>query len=311
MFSDTFADWYHAEALDLDESRIFDVAGFKCCKCRRIKSPKCPFGSDEKTGIKRIIFRPPRPENSRLNPDQNGITMSANKSKETSLTPSKQESFEVDSDSEAGFSSKQSEPSTPMFPVEDGDPLLFSISTAELLVEPDSELDSEWENGGPGPQKLQVRRHVRREGDADGFLENGVSDFDYTQSAMEIPPYNEPLTEWDASVHDVGTGDTVENDCLDFETLDYDPHTLFTFSELLGVDGSVEDQLEGPKTVMPAASVAGLEQSAKCQLCSESEQEPDLSCQNCGVWIHRHCLPQIKPFPEDCDWKCNQCREWC
>ncbi|GAB4824773.1 hypothetical protein Ancab_007639, partial [Ancistrocladus abbreviatus] len=36
-------DWHHADAVELDESRILDLLGFECCRCRRIKSPVCPY----------------------------------------------------------------------------------------------------------------------------------------------------------------------------------------------------------------------------------------------------------------------------
>ncbi|CAK8535332.1 unnamed protein product [Lathyrus sativus] len=40
---ETCTRWYHAEALELEESKIFSVLGFKCCRCRKIKSPACPY----------------------------------------------------------------------------------------------------------------------------------------------------------------------------------------------------------------------------------------------------------------------------
>ncbi|KAL5081861.1 hypothetical protein RYX36_010282 [Vicia faba] len=40
---ETCTRWYHAEALELEESQIFSVLGFKCSRCRKIKSPACPY----------------------------------------------------------------------------------------------------------------------------------------------------------------------------------------------------------------------------------------------------------------------------
>ncbi|EPS58519.1 hypothetical protein M569_16294, partial [Genlisea aurea] len=45
---ETCSHWFHAAALELDESRISSLMGFKCSKCRRTKSPLCPFMDPEK-----------------------------------------------------------------------------------------------------------------------------------------------------------------------------------------------------------------------------------------------------------------------
>ncbi|KAL8484395.1 hypothetical protein ACS0TY_026892 [Phlomoides rotata] len=39
---ETCKTWFHADAVELDESKLFTVVGFRCCRCRRIKSPVCP-----------------------------------------------------------------------------------------------------------------------------------------------------------------------------------------------------------------------------------------------------------------------------
>ncbi|KAM0052677.1 putative chromatin regulator PHD family [Helianthus debilis subsp. tardiflorus] len=43
--------WFHAESVDLQESKVMEVFGFKCCKCRRIRIPICPY-TDSKTRLR-------------------------------------------------------------------------------------------------------------------------------------------------------------------------------------------------------------------------------------------------------------------
>ncbi|KAL5580231.1 hypothetical protein UlMin_012673 [Ulmus minor] len=241
MCCETCKNWYHAEALELEESRIFDVAGFKCCRCRRIKSPVCPYADGKEK-------------------------MLENKKPSAKL---KREISEV-----------ESEPVTPMFPMEevvcleDDDPLLFSLSRVELIRE-DPEMEMEWDSCQPGPQKLPIRRHAKHEGDvAENSWEPTGNPAESDVSALGYK--SEPVFDDEA-----------------FENMGYEPQTLFTFSELLGVDAS-EDQPEN---------------NVKCQSCSNAE--PDLCCESCGLWMHSYCLPPSEPACWEGSWKCSSCREWC
>ena len=340
----SWAEWVHADAVELEESKIFDVVGFKCCKCRRIRSPICPYADPkEKMERKRIVIRPLKQENSGVDSDsgtafyskQIDTATSVNKMKKTCITPLKQESSEVDSDSGTILCSKQSEPSTPMFPFEeaslqDNDPLLFSLSRVDLVLEPDIDMENEWDTGRLGPQKLPVRRQVKHEGDVDGFPDGSFGDVDfYTHNAMANPLENTAITEWDASVQNFEGGVMFDDGGLDFENLDYEPQTLFTFSELLGVDASGDEPTEDqgkrfynisqedvPEQYRMAVSndesmpMASAKPSVKCQLCLHGDQEPDFSCQNCGLWVHSYCLPSAELSSWDGPWKCSNCREW-
>lgn len=351
------------------ESRIFDVAGFKCCKCRRIKSPDCPFADpkektneSKKTGVrtlnqensvansdvlqsKIIRIRPLKQESSGVDSDSGTINSKQSEaatpmlqSKKIRIKPLKQESPGLDSDSGTVYS-KQSEPSTPMSPLEevcqrDNDPLLLPRTSVQLITEPNSEMDTEWDTGRPGPQKLPVRRHVKHEGDVEGFPGADFPDVEfYTHFQTENPLEATegmvyPSTEWSVSAENIEGEVMFDDEGLDYENLDYEPHTLFTFSELLGVDASgdePEDQGKSFGTVcqdkvseqyrMPTFNdesepMPSLNLSVKCQLCLEAEPDPDLSCQNCGLWIHGHCLPASELSSFDGSWKCCYCQEW-
>ena len=139
-----FAGWYHAEAVELEESRISDVIGFKCCKCRRIRGPECPFMEPELREQKR---------------------------KKRFGKPQKQGQGNIVLDSDFGTISnfKECKPITPIISREDelvlaNDPLLFSLSKVEQITENNSEVDVELNTAsGPGLQNLPVKRHVKRE----------------------------------------------------------------------------------------------------------------------------------------------------
>ncbi|CAI9778362.1 unnamed protein product [Fraxinus pennsylvanica] len=59
---ETCQHWFHADAVELDESKIFEVVGFKCCKCRRLRSPICPYFPPEKVAAleKKMMKKVPK-----------------------------------------------------------------------------------------------------------------------------------------------------------------------------------------------------------------------------------------------------------
>ncbi|XP_009337394.2 DDT domain-containing protein PTM [Pyrus x bretschneideri] len=314
---ETCKNWYHAEAVELDESKISEVAGFKCCKCRRIKSPVCPY--TDPTNIK------------------------TQENKKVHTRRPKQETVGEDSDS-ATFSisdSKVCEPATPIFPMEevpmqDGDPLLFSLAKVELVTEYDSEVNAQWNTAEPGPRKLPVRRGIKREEDVDGFHESNIShpgisthgETNYLSNSMDFAPSH---VGWDNSMNGV-EGETVH----DYEDLNYEnmePQTVFTINELLAPDdgdqfdgfqalvdesGNLENQYTvfqdgGPDQYNMATfsdEVKSAVEMMQCQVCSLQEPSPNLSCQNCGLLIHSECSPWIESSLANGSWKCGQCREW-
>ncbi|KAI7741113.1 hypothetical protein M8C21_002132 [Ambrosia artemisiifolia] len=42
ILCETCKNWFHAESVDLQESKVMEVFGYKCCRCRRIRVPICP-----------------------------------------------------------------------------------------------------------------------------------------------------------------------------------------------------------------------------------------------------------------------------
>lgn len=303
----SFADWYHAEAVEFEESQIFDVVGFKCCRCRRIRSPVCPYKAPE--------------------------------DKKSCIRPLKQESSGVDSD----FGTKKCELSTSIVPMEEvskqnDDPLLFPLSRVQLVTEPNSEVDVELDTVGPAPRKLPIRRHMKREEDFENFSGSNVSSADLSANNDSETPLKPTVNllpanfQWDASVDGLESEVMLDNEDFEYENDEFEPQTLFTFSELLGGDapGDVLENQEKsfstisedgifeqynigtfnvqPEPIMPAETDVDM---TKCQMCALAKPAPDLSCQNCGIWTHSQCLPPIEQSSWDGSWKCSHCREWC
>ena len=69
---ETCKNWYHAEVVELEESKILEVVRFKCCKSRRIRSPVCPYMDQE---LKKVEFKKPRFRTSKSgNPGMDSIS---------------------------------------------------------------------------------------------------------------------------------------------------------------------------------------------------------------------------------------------
>ncbi|CBI17094.3 unnamed protein product, partial [Vitis vinifera] len=283
---ETCKNWYHAEAVELEESKILEVVGFKCCKCRRIRSPVCPYMDQE---LKKVEVKKPQWEPN---------------------TPMSQTEEEV--------------------VVEDDDPLLFSRSRVEQITEHDTEVDFERNAAGPGPQKLPVRRHMKRENEVDGLSGNDQCQIESNHHLNTAELASSPHLEWDASI------DGLEDEMIfDYENMEFEPQTYFSFTELLasddggqleGIDASNWENLSygisqdkvpeqcGMGTSCNQQQPTNFEEPAvnimQCRMCLKTEPSPSLSCQICGLWIHSHCSPWVEESSWEDGWRCGNCREW-
>uniref|UniRef100_A0A0A0KAZ9 PHD-type domain-containing protein n=1 Tax=Cucumis sativus TaxID=3659 RepID=A0A0A0KAZ9_CUCSA len=304
--------WYHADAVALEESKIFEVMGFKCCRCRRIKSPECPYMD-------------PKPEK------QDG-------GKKTRAKLSKQENSAVECNDLITVSdSTKLETSSTMQPKEEEDPFIFSLSRVELITEPNSGLDDEWNGaaaaGQAAPQKLPIRRQTKPEDDLDGFLEPSFSIPHETDTLLKPVEGSSPFSEWDNSAHGLDEAATFDFAGLNFEDMDFGPQTYFSFTELLAPDDDVEfggvdpsgdasGDLNNSFSIVdndifnhgsgeqhePATSIPMV---VNCQICTNSDPVPDLLCQVCGLQIHSHCSPwDDAALTMEEQWSCGRCREW-
>ncbi|KAA8544185.1 hypothetical protein F0562_022179 [Nyssa sinensis] len=323
---ETCKNWYHAEAVELEESKIADLVGFKCCKCRRIKSPVCPY-SDPKDK-KQLEGKKPR----RRAPKQGNSGMDIDT--RTISEPLK--------DGEAATPVLLTEEEVY---VQEDDPLLFSLSRVEQYTEPNSEVDLKWNTAiasGPGPQKLPVRRHMKRESDVNGFSLNNPSDIEFSAPLEENNLLNHteesssPHVEWDVSTNGFGEGMMFNYESLNYEDMEFEPQTYFSFTELLASDddgqldeadamGDVSGNCENIYTLSwdgnteqhgmgtssdqqePTISVEPAVDLVPCQKCSGMEPCPDLSCQNCGLRIHSHCSSWVEQSSWEGSWRCGNC----
>ncbi|XWS73973.1 hypothetical protein CRYUN_Cryun02cG0175400 [Craigia yunnanensis] len=316
--------WYHAEAVELEESRISDVIGFKCCKCRRIRGPECPFMEPELREQKR-------------------------KKRFGKLQKQGQGNVVLDSDFGAISDFKECKPITPIISREDelvpaNDPLLFSLSKVEQITENNSEVDVEWNTAsGLGLQKLPVRRLLKREGEVDGLA--GV-DLEHVELSTCPEPIDFvepkedsslPFAEWDVSGNGLQGELLFDYESLNYEDMEFEPQTYFSFTELLASDdggqvdgndatgdgsGNWEDascsisqdgvpEQCGINTFNNQVEPMNSDVNAlHCHVCLQNEPAPELYCDICGFLMHSHCSPWDESSSSEGSWRCGRCREW-
>ncbi|KAK4358626.1 hypothetical protein RND71_020855 [Anisodus tanguticus] len=346
---ETCSNWFHADAVGLEESKLYEVMGFKCSRCRRTRIPICPYLDPESK--KQLEEKRTRSRVSKMdNPGMefgSGIISELHMDDEmsTQVVPSKQDNIYLEDDNSLPF------------------------STSEEFSEQFPDADCEWNSAtmsALGPKKLPVRRHVKNENDLDSSFASNPSNADFFGgnimiSAEEIPasaersaklpvrrnggmvekdsdtpfadnPTNVELStplevEWDTSRNGFEEGMMFEFDDMEFE-----PQTYFSFNELLAsddcgppIDGSanltenVDSSLGFPSDGLSdmsyfqhenALSIDSAAVTVPCKMCSHFEPCPDLCCQMCGVWIHSHCSPWVEESFGEAGWWCGNCREW-
>jgi hypothetical protein len=303
--------WYHAEALELEESKIYDLVGFKCCKCRRIRSPLCPYMS----------------ANDRLMMLNSKKTQKRNSKKSTSLTvvpaPSQQQpeqkTWVIDSGAGSAklpvtkFRIKTSRDSS----VQENNHNHFPHPGIEQVTE--LKVDSEVELNNNSCQKLPVRRQPH-------ILESS------TGNLLDEPnTKDESLNfDWDNNIAPTnGFDDNLMFDYENFnlEDMEFEPQTYFSFTELLandengqvdGVDQSTEDVMATWDNNINNNNISNTNDIDKvgppivpCSFCSKVDPCPDLSCQICGSWVHSQCSPlDVDESFWEGGWRCINCREW-
>ncbi|EHA8588477.1 DDT domain-containing protein PTM [Cocos nucifera] len=253
--------WYHSDALQLEEAQIFNLLGFKCNKCRRKGSPKCPYVDPD--------YKKPEPE--LLN---NGHSNKGTTSDVLRL---------VHSTSLGSVSGEEN-----LVTVDD-DPLLCSFGRVEPIAV--QKLETKIQLNGSGSssrsqQKLSIRRpQVKHGANVDGVYlpQNANSNCTSSESQRagrknapcrtgrnEFSPTNEgnfvsaseeasspSLLQWnsmkDGDCGDVGLDDANisypwhDPEGGNSEGMEYEPQTYFSFTELLASeDGELDDQHDMP-----------------------------------------------------------------
>ncbi|XP_008776138.1 DDT domain-containing protein PTM-like isoform X1 [Phoenix dactylifera] len=250
--------WYHADALQLEEAQIFNLLGFKCNKCRRKGSPKCPYVDPD--------YKKPEPE-----PLNNG---NSNKGTASDLPKI------------AHITTLDSLPGEEDLVAVNDDPLLYSFGRVEPIVE--QTLETEIQLNGSGllsrsQEKLSVRRPQAKHGANDGFYAPPNADPNCTTYSKswcvgrnnvpcraarnELPATNEAnfmsVSEKESSPLigcDFSKGSDYGDVAFDnadinyqwhdpeggnFDGMEYEPQTYFSFTELLASEDG-DDQYDMP-----------------------------------------------------------------
>ncbi|XP_041992979.1 DDT domain-containing protein PTM-like isoform X1 [Salvia splendens] len=337
--------WVHADAVELDESNVYRLAGFKCSRCRRIKNPVCPYKPlDDKVESK-------APKLERYEMDSNSPFLGHHMEERSaySAIPMQEEVGRV---------------------VADVPPVLSPSSESTGMMN----VDYGWNNSNvprSGSNKLPVRRQVKQVNDAYSpypFEANVLNSSGKLPVRRHIKSENNPVNypavnphqvetpnlfetkaessgvdslssevNWDVSNGSFDDGISLDYDGLGFDDMDFEPQTYFSFHELLASDdgsrasgnapsGDVMQNLESASTLPenemldisyddyedPIISIGTEMEIVPCNICSHTEPCPDLSCQLCGMWIHNHCSPWVEREPSSWEenWRCGNCREW-
>ncbi|KAL8204768.1 hypothetical protein R6Q57_010391 [Mikania cordata] len=314
--------WFHAESVELQESQIMGLYGFKCCRCRRIRIPICPY-TDPETRLK------------------------LEAKKEAMAKVQRCKNLESDSDSDFNSDTKDELvkedwdlDSTPVFESEEAVNIqeenhFYSFPMVDQVNDDKFEADSGLE---PGPKKLPVRRHIKSEKESDVSFEiparySGINN--PNPSAGESAT---PVVEWDVSTNGVADDMMFDYEDLNYEDMEFEPQTYFSFNELLASDEGVPPPNTGgsrdphgnmtkPPTdngcnpeqyqmgitydqQEPMFSVESGLDMVPCRVCSQIDPCPDLFCETCGLWLHQDCSPweEDSSWEPETGWKCGNCR---
>lgn len=297
-----------------------DLVGFKCCRCRRIRIPVCPY-TDPETRRKLEAKKKPLFKKKTLESDSNSET-----------NEEQVNEWELDANS-----------NTPVFDLDEAvnfqedNKSLYSFPVVDPVNDrnrniPIPKLEPDVGPGiGPVPKKLPVRRHVKSERE----LENPGFELPTSYNVGNADPESStPVVEWNVSTNGFEDDMMFDYGDLNYEDMEFEPQTYFSFNELLADDGGQPQP--GPQGGDPVDSAnpdeyqmeMGMGYDMKqepmfsvdsgvdmmpCRVCSQADPCPDLYCQTCGLWIHQHCSPWVdddSPWSPETGWKCGNCREW-
>lgn len=330
------ADWLHADALELDESKIFCLVGFKCSRCRRIKNPVCPYLDPEKKKALEDKIESKAPKLDVYEMDSNSL-LSEHLMEEGPVYSALPTKAEVDH-------------------VAPDVPFVYSLSEAEQCTHT-SEVDDGWNNSNvscSGPRKLPVRRHIKQEKDIycpglpDPFEVDIYAPFEAnTLNSTEKLPVRRhikrennsdchsainsyqvevsspseanamsfaldplsPEAQWDvskASLFDDVI--TLDYDCLGYDDMDFEPQTYFSFHELLASDdGGRANDNESPEDVIENLENSSMLPENGTLEISYDEEEPIISIGTsieivpCNICFHTEPCPDLS---------CQVCGTW-
>lgn len=296
------ADWIHAEAVLLEEDQMSNLIGYKCCKCRRKSSPRCPY---EDPNYK-------KPERS-----QSSVGLSWSQGELRLPQP-------------VGVGQAHHVPS-----------VKGVGSVAEvLLVAAKQGLDFRVSPGRTCPASVhrvaedQISEahafYPAQESPRPPFLQQSVSGtsgmgFCSLKDSSAAHLGDQPLNSAGVKLEDMESEP---------------PQTYFSFTELLASEDDHLDELldmpisnvsgswaDADAGIVPQAmamnadagkrmeeSVASLPAvgDVPCQRCGSSDPPAELACEICGLSVHRACVPWAAAGDTSAggQWKCVGCRDW-
>ncbi|KAJ3671349.1 hypothetical protein LUZ60_007428 [Juncus effusus] len=319
--------WFHADSVELKESQVSELVGFKCGKCRRKVQPKCPFVDN---------YKKPKTDNN----NNNNINIPINDN--ISTPPS------IQIQPPLLNNNNNSNNNIPLVKEDSfmslDDPLLSSfgqtlIEPIQTLIEPIKPIEPL--SLSKSNQKLSVRRartDIQIPADSDDLNDVSVSsELQWDSSSQGADISNAYITNSDAYIT---AADSASNFGWNLESREeeeddgFEPQTYFSFTELLAPDennnnnnniynnnnvqfeenneqiGAAFDELLSNSVVQEDEPMASV-QVAICDRCKVGQ--PDRVCGVCGLSLHTHCSPWIdsdESFGEHGIWKCGNCREW-
>ncbi|OQU78704.1 hypothetical protein SORBI_3008G033900 [Sorghum bicolor] len=314
--------WFHGDALQLDEERICELVAYRCCRCRRRAIPHCPHSDG----------------NTKAEPELSEQTV-ATSSQSTMLS------------SEETFALADQDPLLASYGI------VEPIGDDRM----DIDLSMNMASFGPGSnQKLSVRRAQAKSTGRpvnEYYIQNqppgnGNINFSHTNeiSFSEADSVDaSELLGWDfsqgvayAAPPDF-TANHQSNDTSCGGMDEYEPQTYFSFTELLEADDTQLDNAFGMSAGLQGDSNGtgsfvqqgvGFDElsfmvedgasnmnfptndptpdEVACNKCMNTQPPPDLKCAVCDLHIHRHCSPwdEGEEPVDSSNWSCGGCREW-
>ncbi|KAF8641828.1 hypothetical protein HU200_067528 [Digitaria exilis] len=323
--------WFHGDALQLEDERIGELVAYRCCRCRRRAIPKCPHSDDytkhepefsEQTVATSSQSTMLSSEETCALADQDPLLASYG-----IVEPVGEETLDADlATSMLSFAPGSNQKlSVRRAQTKNCEYLDQEISTNEYYI-----IDQPSGNGNINFSHMNECSFS----EADSVDASELLGWDFSQgTAYAVPP--------DSTANHLAN----ETSCGSFAIDQYEPQTYFSFTELLESDdtqldnafgmsnglqddgnctGNFDQQQQGAGfdemsfTIEDGASNMNFPTDypspdvVACQKCQNTEPPPDLRCAVCDLHIHRYCSPWDENVPpsESGDWSCGSCREW-
>ncbi|KAL6640428.1 hypothetical protein ACP70R_021551 [Stipagrostis hirtigluma subsp. patula] len=325
---ETCRNWFHGDALQLEEEKIVELLAYRCCRCRRRAIPQCPHSAD---------YTKPEPEFS----EQTVATSSQ------STILSGDETFAL-SDQDPLLSSYgivepigeetlESDLSNNMVSFTPGSAQKLSIRRArakscEYLDQagrPANEYYIQNEPHGNADTSFSHMNEVSLS-ETDNVNASELLGWDFSQGTAYAAPPDFPTN---SQLNDTSRGS--------FAREEYEPQTFFSFTELLEADDTQLNNAFGMSTGLQddGNCDASFDQQGvsfdetalvvedgssnmnfptndpsnemiPCNKCNNTQPLPDLKCAVCGLHIHHQCSPWEESAEPAESWRCGACREW-